>query len=84
MLDEYKNPLARSAGTLLPVADRVQPVPHMSGSGRMGKMFHALIAQDLVDKTTTMLDSTTVKIYKHGSVAKKETLARRPGAIGAD
>ena len=31
----------------------------------------ALIEQDLVDKTTLMLDSTTVKVHQHASGAKK-------------
>ena len=42
-----------------------------------------LIAQDIVDESTLMLDSTTVKIHQHGSGAKKG--AKRPSdAAGED
>lgn len=46
------------------------------------RVFHALIAQDLVDETTLMLDSTTVKVHQHGSGAKKGATTRRPGGAG--
>ncbi len=36
-----------------------------------GQILDNLIAQDLVDETTLMLDSTTVKVHQHGSGAKK-------------
>ena len=35
-----------------------------------------LITQDIVDESTLMLDSTTVKVHQHGSGAKKG--AKRP------
>ncbi len=34
-------------------------------------IFEELIAQDIVDKTTLMLDSITVKVHQHENVAKK-------------
>ncbi|MCI9547371.1 MAG: transposase [Lachnospiraceae bacterium] len=40
-------------------------------AGVWEKTFHALIAQDLVDETTVMLDSTTVKVHQRGGGAKK-------------
>ena len=44
----------------------------------------ALIAQDLVDETTLMLDSTTIKVHQHASGAKKGGITRKPdGAEGA-
>ena len=42
----------------------------------------ALIAQDLVDGTTLMLDSTTIKVHQHASGVKKGTMTRRPGEAG--
>lgn len=42
-----------------------------------------LIAHDIVDESTLMLDSTTVKVHQHGSGAKKG--AKRPSdAAGED
>ena len=44
----------------------------------------ALIEQDLVDETTLMLDSTTIKVHQHASGAKKGDITRKPdGAEGA-
>ena len=39
----------------------------------------ALIEQDLVDETTLMLDSTTVKVHQHASGAKKGLVMKKPG-----
>ena len=38
----------------------------------------ALIKQELVDETTLMLDSTTIKIHQHASGAKKGGITREP------
>ena len=38
----------------------------------------ALIGQDLVDETTLMLDSTTIKVHQHASGAKKGVITRKP------
>ena len=35
------------------------------------KLFQHLIEQDIVDESTLMLDSTTIKVHQHGSGAKK-------------
>ena len=35
------------------------------------KVLEALIARDIVDETTLMLDGTIVKVHQHGSGAKK-------------
>ena len=42
----------------------------------------ALIEQDLVDETTLMLDSTTIKVHQHASGAKKGDITRKPGRGG--
>ena len=43
----------------------------------------ALIVQDLVDETTLMLDSTTIKAHQHASGVKKGDTTRKPdGAEG--
>lgn len=51
-------------------------------TGVWEKAFHALIARDLVDETTIMLDSTTVKVHQHGSGAKKGAAMRERDAAG--
>ena len=44
----------------------------------------ALIVQDLVEETTLMLDSTTIKARQHASGVKKGDITRKPdGAEGA-
>ena len=44
----------------------------------------ALIEQDLVDETTLMLDSATIKVHQHTSGVKKGDITRKPdGAEGA-
>ncbi len=45
-------------------------------------MLSALIEQDLVDETTLMLDSTTVKVHQHASGAKKGDATKKPGGAG--
>ncbi|WP_322202481.1 transposase [Acutalibacter intestini] len=42
----------------------------------------ALIEQDLMDETTLMLDSTTIKVHQHTSGAKKGDITRKPGGAG--
>ena len=41
-----------------------------------------LIARDLVDEMTLMLDSTTIKVYQHASGVKKGALTKRRGGAG--
>ena len=36
----------------------------------------------LVDETTLMLDSTTIKVHQHASGAKKGDITRKPGGAG--
>ena len=45
-------------------------------------IFSALIAQDLVDGTALMLDSTAVKVHQHGSGAKKGAVTGKPDEAG--
>jgi len=44
----------------------------------------ALIAGDIVDESTFMLDSTTIKVHQHASGSKKGLPKRKPGAVEAD
>ena len=46
---------------------------------RCERILLALIEQDLVDETTLMLDSTTVKVHQHASGAKKGLVMKKPG-----
>ena len=48
-------------------------------SGVWEQILLALIEQDLVDETTLMLDSTTVKVRQHASGAKKGLIMKKPG-----
>ena len=43
-----------------------------------------LIQQDIVDETTLMLDSTTVKVHQHASGAKKGETTRPRDAAAED
>lgn len=51
-------------------------------AGVWERVFHTLIAQDLAEETTLMLDSTTVKVHQHGSGLKKGAATRRPDGAG--
>ncbi len=42
----------------------------------------ALIEQELVDETTLMLDSSTIKVHQHASRVKKGDITRKPGGAG--
>lgn len=54
-----------------------------SRQGVWEHVLRELIAQDVVDETTLMLDSTTIKVHQHGSGAKKG--AKKPSdAAGED
>lgn len=46
------------------------------------KVFAALIAQDIVDETTLMLDSTTIKVHQHASGVKKGSMMRQQDEVG--
>ena len=41
-----------------------------SQQGVWDNVFAALIAEDIVDETTLMLDSTIIKVHQHGSGKK--------------
>lgn len=47
-------------------------------AGVWERILLALIEQDLVDETTLMLDSTTIKVHQHASGAKKGDITRKP------
>ena len=47
-------------------------------AGVWERILSALIEQDLVDETTLMLDSTTVKVRQHASGAKKGDTTKKP------
>lgn len=46
------------------------------------KVFTELIEQDIVDETTLMLDSTTIKVHQHGS--SKKGLTKPPDGVEED
>jgi transposase len=46
------------------------------------KLFTALIEQDIVDESTLMMDSTTIKVHQHGSGLKKGFTKKKPGGAG--
>lgn len=45
-------------------------------------ILNTLIAQGLVDETTLMLDSATVKMHQHGGGAKKGAIMKRQHGAG--
>ena len=47
-------------------------------AGVWERILLALIEQDLVDESTLMLDSTTVKVHQHASGAKKGDTMKKP------
>lgn len=51
-------------------------------AGVWEEVLSGLIAQDLVDETALMLDSTTIKVHQHASGVKKGAATKRPGAVG--
>ena len=77
--------MAGSAGAVRRMAKRIQSVSGLDKSRSMGvweNILTALIEQDLVDETTLMLDSTTIKVHQHASGAKKGDITRKPGGAG--
>ena len=60
--------MAGPAGTVWPLEKCVH---RWSLQGVWEHIFEELIAQDIVDGSTLMLDSTTIKVHQHGSGAKK-------------
>ena len=46
-----------------------------SRQGVWERVFDALIAGDIVDESTLMLDSTTIKVHQHGAPKKGRTKA---------
>lgn len=48
------------------------------------KIFVALIEQDLVDETTLMIDSTTIKVHQHASGVKKGAITKKQDVPEAD
>ena len=48
------------------------------------KLLDALIEQDIVDESTLMLDSTTIKVHQHASGSKKGSMKRKQVAVEAD
>lgn len=42
------------------------------------KLFTFLIEQDLVDESTLMIDSTSIKVHQHGSGLKKGFMKKKP------
>jgi len=48
------------------------------------KLLYTLIEQDIVDDSTLMLDSTTIKVHQHASGVKKGAMMRKPGETVED
>jgi len=48
-------------------------------AGVREQILQSLIEQDLVDETTLMIDSTTVKVHQYASGVKKGGTTRKPG-----
>ena len=58
---------------------------HGQKPGVWENILTALIEQDLVDETTLMLDSTTIKVHQHASGVKKgDTTRKLDGAEGVN
>lgn len=53
-------------------------------AGVWENVLNNLIQQDIVDDTTLMPDSTTVKVHQQASGAKKGATAKPPDAAGED
>lgn len=53
-------------------------------SGVWEKALGTLIEQDIVEETTLMLDSTTIKVHQHASGVKKGAMTRKPDEAGVD
>ena len=53
-------------------------------AGVWESILNNLIQQDIVDDTTLMLDSTTVKVHQQASGAKKGSTAKPPDVAGED
>ncbi len=51
----------------------------MDTSEGMGKVLSGLIAEDIVDETILILDSTTVKVHQHGNGVKNGIIAKKQG-----
>ena len=50
-------------------------------AGVWESVLEGLIAQDLVDETTLMLDSTTIKVHQHASGVKKGTTTSKQDEV---
>lgn len=48
------------------------------------KLFTSLIEQDLVDESTLMIDSTSIKVHQHGSGLKKGFMKKKPDEAEED
>ena len=81
VLAEHRNTMAGSAGAVWAMASVYS---RFRAWTKWENILIALIEQDLVDETTLMLDSTTIKVHQHASGAKKGDITRKPdGAEGA-
>lgn len=57
---------------------------HWTKQGVWETIFTALIEQDIVEETTLMLDSTTIKVHQHGSGLKRGKISKKPDEAGED
>lgn len=63
--------MAGSAGGFGPWQSVYSRFRTWTKAGVWENILTALIEQDLVDETTLMLDSTTIKVHQHAGGAKK-------------
>lgn len=71
VLAEYRSSMVGPAGAIRPVEKGVHPIPAMEPARCPEAHFEELIAQDIVNETALIFDSTTIKVHQHGSGAKK-------------
>ena len=55
-----------------------------SKQGVWEKLFAALVEQDIIEESTLMLDSTTIKVHQHASGVKKGTTMKKQGEAEED
>ena len=80
LLAERRYSLKRSARTIWALAKCIA----WTKAGVWENVLAQLIQQDIVDETTFMLDSTSMKVHQHASSSKKGAAANQKGEAGED
>lgn len=84
LLAQYGHRMERFAGAIRSVAKCLRSFRSWTRQGVWEKIFAALIEQDLVDETTLMIDSTTMKVHQHASGVKKGSITKKQDVPEAD